>query len=146
MGASKTTGNRREENQDGQSGGKYTGDDRKVAVIGRSKCMVARKLEQRTTPDGGTSIQGWGASAAPLPDIPLLVVDKLPPPLLDCGQGKINAKTGTDGGKQGRDDWIQAKVLGDGEQWDKCWTGEEDMTAKKGLHPSKRRVPTTKQC
>ncbi len=80
VGASKTTGNRRGGNQDGQSGGEHTGDDRKAAVIGRSKCTVARKLERGTTHDGGTSIQGWGASAAPLPDIPLLVVDKLPPP------------------------------------------------------------------
>jgi hypothetical protein len=136
VGASKTTGNQRRENQDGQSGGEYTGDDRKAAVIGRSKCTVAQKLEQGTTPTGGTSIQGWGASAAPLPDIPLSVVDELPPPLLDCGQGKINTTTGADGGEWGRGDWIQARVLGNGEQWDEFWTGVEDMTAKKDCIPA----------
>jgi hypothetical protein len=43
--ASKSTGNRRRETQDGQIGGKHTRDDRKAAVIGRSNCMVARKIE-----------------------------------------------------------------------------------------------------
>ena len=112
VGASKTTGNQRKETQNGQIGGEHTWDDRKAAVIGRSKCTVAQKIERGTAPDGGTSIHGWGASAAPLPDIPLSVVDKLPPPLLDCGQGKKNATTGTDGGERGRDNWIQTRVSG----------------------------------
>ena len=81
-------------------------------------------------------MQGWGASAAPLPDIPLLVVDELPPPLLDCGQGKKNATTGMDGGEWGRDDWIQTRMSGNGEQWDKFWTDEEDMTANKDCIPA----------
>ena len=74
--------------QDGPIGGEHTGDNRKAAVISQSKCTVARKFERGTTPDGVFSMQGWGASAAPLPDVPLLVKDELPPPLLDCGQGK----------------------------------------------------------
>ena len=146
VGASKTTGNLRERTHDGQSSGKYTRDNQKAAVIGCSKCTLAQKLEQGTTPDGGTSIQGWGASAAPLPNIPFYAVDKLPPPLMDCGTGKISATKGVDGGERGTDDWIQTTVPGDREQWNKFWTGNEDMTTKKGLHPSKQRVPTTKQC
>jgi hypothetical protein len=115
VGASKTIGSLRNGNHDSQIGGEYTRDDQKVAVIRCSKCMVAQKLERGTTPAGGTSIQGWGASAAPLPDIPLSAVDKLPPPLLDCGQGKISSTKGVDGGKRGTDNWLQVMVSGDGE-------------------------------
>ncbi len=114
--ASKTTDKRDRATQDGQRGGKHTGDDRKAAVIGRSKCTVAQKFERGTTPNGGFSMQGWGASAAPLPDIPLSVVDELPPPLLDCGQGKKYATTGTDDGERRRDDRIQTGMSGNKEQ------------------------------
>ena len=86
--ASNTTAKRDWANQDGPICGIHTRDDRKEAVIGRSQCTVARKLERGITPDGGISMQGWGASAAPLPDTPLSVIDELPLPLLDCGQGK----------------------------------------------------------
>ncbi len=143
--ASKSTGKRRRETQDGQTGGEHTGDDRKAAVIGRSKCMVARKFERGTTPDGGSSMHGWGASAAPLPDIPLSVVDELPPPLLDCGQGKKTATTGTDGGERGRDERIQTRMLGNGEQWDQVRRDEEDMTANKDCIPASdtSRPPTS---
>ncbi len=91
MGASTTIGIPLDGNHDDRnSGGRRTvlaatGDDgtvtnQKAAVIGRSKCTVARKLEQWTTPDGGISVQEWGASAAPLLDIPLLAGEELPPP------------------------------------------------------------------
>ena len=53
--------------------------DQKAAVIGCSKCTIARKLERGTTATRGTAEQGWGANAAPLPDIPLSAVDELPP-------------------------------------------------------------------
>lgn len=71
-------------------------DDEKAAVIGRSKCILARKLEKGTKAAGGTAVQGWGAGAAPLPDTPLSAADELPPPLLDGGQGKI-CSTDNDG-------------------------------------------------
>ncbi len=135
VGASKTIGSLRNGNHDGQIGSKYTGDDQKGAVIRRNKCTVARKLERGTTPTEGTSIQGWGASAAPLPDIPLLAVDELPPPLLDCGQGKISSTKGVDGGKRGMDNWLQVTVSGDGEQLDKFRTNDEDMPAKRDCIP-----------
>ena len=68
-----------------------------------------------------------------------------PPPLLDCGQGKINATTGTDGGEQGRDDWIQTRVSGNGEQWDEFRRDEEDLTANKDCIPASdaSRPPTS---
>ena len=114
-GASKTIGGGRDGHHDGQhssgthtdlaaSGGDYTVDDQKAAVIGRSKCKVARKLDQGTTPALGISTQGWGASAAPLPDTPFSAVDELPPPLLDCGQGKIMSTEGADGRTCGSED------------------------------------------
>ena len=78
----------------------------------------------------------WGASAAPLPDISLLVVDELPPPLLDCGQGKISSTKGVDGGERGMDKWLQATVLRDGERWDKFQTSNKDMTAKRDCIPA----------
>ena len=136
VGASKTIGSLCDGNHDGQIGGKYTGDNQKVAVIGRSTCTVAQKLEQGTTPAGGASIQGWGDSTAPLPDIPLSAVDELPPPLLDCGQGKISSTEGVDGGKRGRDKWLQVTVLGDREWLDKFWTSNEDKTAKRDCIPA----------
>ena len=52
VGASKTTGNQRKETQNGQIGGEHTMDDRKAAVIGRSKCTVARKLSEGQHPMG----------------------------------------------------------------------------------------------
>jgi len=52
--------------------------DQKVAVIGRSKCTIAQKLERGTTPARGTAEQGWGANAASLPNIPLSAADELP--------------------------------------------------------------------
>ncbi len=134
--ASKTTAKRDRATQVGPIGGKHTGDDRKAAVIGRSKCTVARKLERGTTPDGGFSMQGWGASAAPLPDIPLSVVDELPLPLLDCGQGKKYATTGTEDGEQRRDERIQSGMSGNEEKWDKPWKKAEEMTANKDCIPA----------
>ena len=76
------------------------------------------------------------ASAAPLPDIPLLRVDELPPPLLDCGQGKISSTKGVDGGERGTDDWLQVTVSGDREQLEKFWTSDEDMTAIRDCIPA----------
>ncbi len=134
--ASKTTEKRNRATQDGPIGGVHTGDDRKAAVIGRSKCTVARKFEQGTSPDGGFAMQGWGASAAPLPDIPLSVVDELPLPLLDCGQGKKYATTGTDDSKRRRDERIQTGMLGNEEQWDKPRRKAEEMTANKDCIPA----------
>ena len=136
MGASKTIGSLRDGNHGGQIGGEYTGDNHKAAVIGGSTCTVARKLEQGTTPAGGASIQGWRASAAPLPDIPLSAVDELPPPLLDYGQGKKSSTKGVDSGKRGRDEWLQVTVSGDREQLDKFWTSDKDMTAKRDCIPA----------
>ena len=80
VGASKTIGSLRNGNYDGQISGEYTGDNQKAAVIGRSTCTVAQKLERGTTPTGGASIQGWGASAAPLPNIPLFCGRQVAPP------------------------------------------------------------------
>ena len=90
VGASTTIGSPLDENHNSwKNGGRHTGlaatgdndtvADQKAAVIGRSKCTVARKLERGTTPARGTAEQGWGANAAPLPDIPLSAVDELPP-------------------------------------------------------------------
>ncbi len=51
-----------------------TGDDNTVvvdqmaAVIGRSKCKVARKMEQGTAPARDTAARERGASAAPHPN------------------------------------------------------------------------------
>ena len=135
--ASKTTNKQCRETQDGQIGGEHTGDDRKATVIGRSKCMVARKFERGTTPDGGFSMQGWGASAAPLPDIPLSVVDELPLPLLDCGQGKKYATAGIDDGERRRVERIQSGMSGNEEQWDKPWRKAEEMTANKDCIPAR---------
>jgi hypothetical protein len=101
----------------------------KVAVIGRSKCKIARKLEWGTTPARGTAEQGWGASAAPLPDIPLSAADELPPPLLDGGQGKINSTAGGDGGERPTDDGLQWTVTDDGGRVDDVRTRRDDMTA-----------------
>ena len=67
------------------------GDDEKAAVIGRSACNLARKLEKGTAATLGEAIQGWGAGAAPLPDAQPAAADELPPPLLDGGQGKIGS-------------------------------------------------------
>ena len=103
--------------------------DQKAAVIGRSKCTIARKLERGTTPARGTAEQGWGANAAPLPDIPLSAADELPPPLLDGGQGKINSTAGGDGGERATDDGLQWTVADDGDRVDNVWTQRDDMTA-----------------
>ena len=67
------------------------GDDEKAAVIGRSACNLARKLEKGTAATLGKAIQGWSAGAAPLPDAQPAAADELPPPLLDGGQGKIGS-------------------------------------------------------
>ena len=60
----------------------------------------------------------------------------MPPPLLDCGQGKISSTKGVDGGKRGTDDWLQVMVSGDGEQLDEFWTSYKDMTTKKDSIPA----------
>jgi hypothetical protein len=134
--ASKTTDKRDRATQDGPIGGEHTRDNRKAAVIGQSKCTVAQKFERGTTPDGGFSMQGWGASAAPLPDIPLSVVDELPPPLLDCGHGNKYETTGTDDGKRRRDERIQTGMSGNKEQWDNARRKVEEMTANKDCIPA----------
>ena len=102
--------------------------DQKAAVIGRSKCTIARKLERGTTPARGTAEQGWGANAAPLPDIPLSAADELPPPLLDRGQGKINSTAGGDGVEPATDDGLQWTVADDGDRVDDVRTRRDDMT------------------
>ena len=102
--------------------------DQKAAVIGCSKCTIARKLEGGTTPARGTAEQGWGASAAPLPNIPISAADELPPSLLDGGQGKINSTTGGDGGECVTDDGLQWTVADDGDRVDDVRTRRDDMT------------------
>jgi hypothetical protein len=141
-----------------------TGDDdtvanQKAAVISCSKCTIARKLERGTTPARGTAEQGWGASAAPLPNIPLSAADELPPPLLDGGPGKINSTTGGDGGKCVTDDGLQWTVADDGDRVDDVWTRRDDKTAIKDrfdpndascklnrVDPSKKDYTHTLQC
>jgi len=103
--------------------------DQKAAVIGCSKCTIARKLERGTTATRGTAEQGWGANAAPLPDIPLSAADKLPPPLLDGGQGKIISTAGGDGGERATDDGLQWTVADDGDRVDDVRTLRDVMTA-----------------
>ena len=91
--ASTTIGSPLDGNQNSRNyGGTHTGptnrgeddtvDDQKAAVIGHSKCTIARKLERGITPARGTAEQGWGANAAPLPDVPLSAADELPPPTI----------------------------------------------------------------
>ena len=93
MSASTTIGSPLDGNHNSRNyGGAHTGlanrgeddtvADQKAAVIGRSKCTIARKLERGTTPARGTAEQGWGANAAPLPDVPLSAADELPPPTI----------------------------------------------------------------
>jgi hypothetical protein len=140
VGASTTIGIPLDGNHDDRhSGGRRTGlaatgddgtvTDQKAAVIGRSKCTVAQKLERRTTPDGGISVQEWGASAAPPTDIPLSAGDELPPPLLDGGQGKINSTARSDSVRRETDDGFQVTVTGDGDRVDNVGTRKEAMTA-----------------
>jgi hypothetical protein len=140
VGASTTIGSPLDGNHNGRNyGGRQTGlaatgdddtvADQKAAVIGRSKCTVARKLERGTTPARGHSVQEWEANAAPLSDIPLLAADELPPPLLDGGQGKIRSTTGVNGGKREMEDGLQTKVASDGDRVDKVRTRDKDMTA-----------------
>lgn len=139
-GTSTTIGSPLDGNHNGRNyGGRQTGlaatgdddtvADQKAAVIGRSQCTVARKLERGTTPARGHSVQKWGANAAPLSDIPLSAADELPPPLLDGGQGKISSTMGVDGGEHETDDGLQTTVASDGDQADEVRTRGEDMTA-----------------
>ena len=74
-------------------------------------------------------VQDWGASAAPLLDIPLSAGDELPPPLLDGGQGKINLTTRSDGVRRETDDGFQVTVTGGGDRVDDVGTRKEAMTA-----------------
>jgi hypothetical protein len=140
VGASTTIGSPLDGNHNGRIyGGRQTGlaatgeddtvADQKAAVIGRSKCTVARKLEWGTTPARGHSVQEWRANAAPLSDIPLLAADELPPPLLDGGQGKISSTTGVDSGERETEDRLQTTMASDGDRVDKVRTRDEDMTA-----------------
>ena len=60
----------------------------------------------------------------------------MPPPLLDCGQGKISSTKGVEGGERGTDYWLQVTVSGDGEKLEEFRTSNEDMTAKRDYIPA----------
>ena len=107
----------------------FTGDDEKAAVIGRSRCILARKMEKGTEAAGGTALQGWGAGAAPLPDTPLSAADELLPPLLDGGQGKIcSTNRYGENDERGTDDEGRERVTCTGRE-PNVGTGKEDLTA-----------------
>jgi hypothetical protein len=133
-----TTSKRNWANQDGPIRYMHKRDDRKEAAIGRSQCTVARKLERGITLNGEIKTQGWGASAAPLPDNPLSVIDDLPLPLLDCGQGKESYATlGTVDGEGRRRGGTQTGMSGDDEHRDKPQgTAEDELTANKDCIPA----------
>ena len=105
-------------------------DDHKAAVIGRSKCTVARKMEQGTTPAWDTGAWDRGADAAPHPNIPLSTNDELPPPLLNGGQGKTSPTTGVDDGDSEMEDGLQTAPESDGDRTDEfVGARDEVMTA-----------------
>ena len=135
--ASNTTSKRNWANQDDPIRDMHTRDDRKEAVIGRSQYTAARKLERGITPDGEIKTQGGGARAAPLPDNPLSVIDELPLPLLDCGQGKESyATVDTVDGELRRRGRTQTGMSGDDEHRDKPQGTAEELTANKDCIPA----------
>ena len=135
--ASNTTSKRNWANQDDPIRDMHTRDDRKEAFIGRSQYTAARKLERGITPDGEIKTQGGGARAAPLPDNPLSVIDELPLPLLDCGQGKESyATVGTVDGERRRRGGTQTGMSGDDEHRDQPQRTAEELTANKDCIPA----------
>jgi hypothetical protein len=125
-GASTTTGNPPEGTNDDQThSGRQTTThnttvaDQKAAVIGRSKCTLARKMEQGTTLAWDIGARERGANAAPHPDVPLWTDDELSPPLLDGGQGKMSPTIGVDGGNSEMEDGLQTATTSKGD-----WTDE----------------------
>jgi len=63
-------------------------DDRRAWVVGKTRCKVARRMAQWASSQDDEQQQGVGDSNTPINQKGPSCNDEIPPPLMDCGQGK----------------------------------------------------------
>jgi hypothetical protein len=84
---------------DGTCGGQqqeHFWEDQKTRVVGKMQCKVARCMAQWASPQDNEQQQGAGATNTPIGKKCPSSTDKVPYPLMDCGQSKSNNSVNND--------------------------------------------------